>query len=360
MRWILVVAVMLIGCVAARAADVAIYTGIAEVASQSETDRDSGLRSALRAALIKASGDARLAQDPALGPVLGRAKSLARHYTYRESVQNSAEGALQAKTLIEVEFDPPGIELALRDLGRPLWGRERPTVLVWLVIDNNGTKQIASAFQQSALGALLDAAEQRGLPLQLPRMDGADLNRVNPVTLWDAPPATVIGASQRYNAHVILVARLQKNASGWSGRYTLIEDRAFESWEGSDALAAGVLAQAIHGSVDRIARRYASDNSGPPLGLLQVWVEDVRSAADFAAVVGYLGKLSVVRDVAPEAAQDGRVLIAMQVGVGALRFQQLLGIDRVLGVEPTREPAQDPPQDQVPAQSSTFALRLIH
>lgn len=347
MRLILVVTILIAWCAPARAADVAIFTGAAEVASPDEADRESGLRAALRSALIKASGDARLAQEPALASVLSGAAGLARQYTYRESSQTTADGLTQVKLLIEAEFDPRGVETALRDLGRPLWARERPTVLVWLVIDNNGTKQIASAFQQSALGALLETAEQRGLPVQLPRMDGADLNRVNPVTLWEAPPATIIGASQRYNAHVVLVARLQKAASGWTARYTLIDGREFESWEARDALAAGVLAQAINGTVDRIARRYASDNGGPALGVVQVWVEDVRSAADYAAVIGYLGKLSVVRDVAPEAAESGRALLSMQVDIGLERLRQLMTQDGVLIVQPAL------------AEPHSFALRLV-
>jgi hypothetical protein len=354
MRWIFIVSILLASCVSVRAADVAIYTGSAEVASQSDADRESGLRAALRSALIKASGDARLAQDPALAGILGRANGLARHYTYRESTQAGADGATVLRLQIEAEFDPQGLESALRDLGRPLWGRERPTVLVWLVIDNNGTKQIASAFQQSALGALLSTAEQRGLPLQLPRMDGADLNRVNPVTLWDAPPASVIGASQRYNARVILVARLQKLSAGWSARYTLIEGHEFENWEATDALAAGVLSQAINGTVDRIARRYATDHSGPPLGRVQVWIEDLRSATDFAAAIGYLERLSVVTEVASEAAEPGRLMVTLQVGVGTQRLRQLLAMDKVLLLEPAAADAT------AEAPAHPFVLRLVH
>jgi uncharacterized protein len=356
MRWILIVSTLLACCTAARAADVAIYSGSAEVASQSDADRESGLRAALRATLIKASGDARLAQEPALAGVLGRASGLVRHYTYRESTQAGADGATLLRLQIQAEFDPQGVESALRDLGRPLWGRERPTVLVWLVIDNNGSKQIVSAFQQSALGALLSTAEQRGLPLQLPRMDGVDLNRINPVTLWEAPPATVIGASQRYNARVILVARLQKLNASWTARYTLIEGHEFESWESSDALASGVLAQAIHGSVDRIARRYATDHSGPPLGAVQVWIEDLRSAADFAAAIGYLERLSAVSQVSGEAAERGRLLVSLQVGVGAQRLQQLLAMDKVLVMEPGIAADAAEAEPAVPA----FVLRMVH
>ena len=333
------------------AADVAIFNGSAAVASQSEADREAGLRAAFRRALIKSSGDVSIDQDPALAGVLARAPTLVRNYSYSEHMQQSADGVAALALQIDAEFDPAGVERALQDLDRPLWGRERPTALVWLVIDNNGSKQIASAFQQSALGALTSTAAMRGLPIQLPRMDGADSNRINPVTLWEAPPATIIGASQRYNARVIVVARLQKLSDRWTARYTLIDGHEFESWDGADALASGVLAAAINGSVDRIARRYAIDTREPGLGEITFWIDDVRSVADYARVMAYLAKLPVAGAVAPQGAQSGRLQVRMQLSVGMQRFRQLLAFDRVLSLEPGLAQSTEP---------AAFSLRLAH
>jgi hypothetical protein len=346
MRWLLIVSMLLAYPLGASAVDVPIYNATAEVASRSDADREAGLRAALRAVLVKASGDAQLAQDPALIPIVARASSMVVRHGYRDSTATAADGTVQPRVLLDAEFDAEAVDGALRELGRALWPRERPTVLVWLVIDNNGNKQIASASQQSALLPLLSAAQQRGLPLMLPRMDGTDVNRINPVTLWDAPAATVIGASQRYGVNAILVARLQKLANRWSARYTLIDGRESEQWQADDALAAGVLAKAVHGSVDRLARRYAVDNSGPALGAVQIWIEGIASSADYAAVMRYLGRQAALRDVAPVAAQAGRMQVSMQVDVGVQRLQQLLALDRQLVLEPV---AGDP---------AGFALRL--
>lgn len=351
MRPILTVllSILLIG--SPRAAEVAIYNGSASIASQSDADRDSGLRAAFLQALIKASGDAGIAQDPSLPGVIANAPAMASHYTYSESVQPSASGEAGLALQIEAQFDAAGVENALRALGRPLWGRERPTALVWLVIDNNGNKQIASAFQQSALGALTATAQRRGLPIQLPRMDGTDLNRIDPVTLWEAPPATIIGASQRYNARLILVARLQKVGDRWTARYTLIDGLAFESWEAGAPATADLLAGAINGAVDRLSNRYAIDIGESALGPVTLWVEDVRSAADFAVVVGYLGKLATVTDVAPLAAEPGRLQLSMQLNAGLQRFRQTLSNDGVLAVESAAGSADAP---------TPIVLRLAH
>lgn len=347
----LIALVLLSLCGAVTAADVDIFSGSAVVASQSEADRDSGARAALKETLIKASGDASIAYDPGLPAVLAGAANLLRFHSYRESLQATADGTSELRLRLDAQFDPAGVENALLTLGRPMWGRQRPTALVWLVIDNNGSKQIVSSFQQSALGALTSVAEFRGLPIQLPRMDGADLNRLDPVTLWDAPPATVAAASQRYNARVILVARLQRLQDRWDARYTLIDGREFENWTASDSAAAGVLAAAVNGAVDRVARRYAIDTREAGLGQITVWIEDVRSAADYATIMGYLGKLPAASELAPQAAQAGRMQLRMQVAVGAQRFRQLLSYDRVLNWEPA--PAAD-------AATAGFVLRLAH
>lgn len=317
-----------------QAADVAIYAGSAEVPSQSDADRSAGLRAAFRSALVKASGERRLQSDPAIAAYDANIASLAERYSYREQVQTASDGSSRTRLMLDVDFDPQSVDNALRALGYPQWGRERPTVLVWLVIDNQGNKQIASAFQRSALTPLLDTAALRGLPLQLPRMDGIDLGRVNPITLWDAPVAAVVSASQRYNARVILVARLQKQTSGWTARYTLIDGMEAQQWEARDGFSGGLLELAAHGAADRVAQRYALSSSGPARGVVTVWVDQVQTATDFARVLDYLGKLSAVRDLKPQAATYGRLQLSMDVTVGTARLRQLLSQDGVLTMPP--------------------------
>lgn len=340
------------------AAEVPIYSGTSVLSSQGDLELAQGQRRALQQVLIKASGDASVASDPALGGKLAHAASIELQHRFEipSPAANANADAVVANLRLFADFDPLAVQKMLRELGRPLWNPDRPTVLVWLVIDNNGSQQIASAFQTSALDALIDTAAARGLPIQLPRMDGIDRNRVDPVTLWDATPNLVIGASQRYEARVILVARLKKTAEAWSARYTLIDGRQFENWQANASTAPELLASAITNSADRLARRYAIESGVAALGKIAVQIEAVDSAADYAAVLRYFAQLPAVRSVEPVRADSNRLLLQLDVGVGLRRLQQLLAIDQLLQLATVALP----PTTAAGSAPTPLQLRMIH
>jgi len=346
------------------AAEVPIYSGTSVLSSEGDIELAQGQQRALQQVLVKASGDASVASDPALGGKLARAARLELQHRLETPTPPANGDAAAQRLRLVADFDPVGVQKLLSELGRPLWGAERPTVLVWLVIDNLGSQQIASAFQTSALDALIDTAAARGLPIQLPRMDGVDRNRIDPVTLWDATPNLVIGASQRYEARVILVARLKKAAGSWSARYTLIDGRQFEHWQANAGTAAELLATAITDSADRLARRYAVESGAAALGKIVAQIEALDSAADYAKVMRYFGQLPAVRSVETIGAVGNRLQLQLDVAVGLRRLQQLLVIDQILQFVA----ATPPPTTATAAAAGAAAadapaalqLRLIH
>jgi hypothetical protein len=94
----------------------------------------------------------------------------------------------------------------------------------------------------------------------------------------------------------MLVIRLSRGTP-WQARYTLIDGRSYEEWAQSDTQSNALLAAAIDGAADRLARRYAIEPQGSAIGGVDWWIDDVRSAQDYANVVGYFGRLEFVRDV---------------------------------------------------------------
>lgn len=321
MRWIFLLVVLMAATGQAR--EVPIFTGSVALAAGSEAS-ESALAAALQQVLVKASGDRSVAADAARAASLQRAGRLLRAQNIREQLVALPGGGSEHRRVLQAEFDPAGVKALLDELARPLWPADRPSLLVWLVIDNNGSKQIASAFQMAALGALVDTAELRGLPVELPRMDGVDRNRIDAVTLWDAPPNAVVGASQRYGARVLLVARLARNDGGWTARYTLIDGLGFEDWQATAADSAPLLASAIDGAADRLAGRYSVESGDNALGATEVRVDGVDSAEDYALVIDYFRNLGPLRLLGPMRAEADELALQVDVGVGRLRLRQLL------------------------------------
>jgi hypothetical protein len=145
----------------------------------------------------------------------------------------------------------------------------------------------------------------------------------------------------------VLVIRLSRGTP-WQARYTLIDGRSYEEWSQSDDQSNTLLAAAIDGAADRLARRYAVEPLGTAIGGVDWWVEGLRSAQDYAAVVGYLGKLEFVRELRVLRAEGERLQLHLELAVGERRLRQMLALDGRLEL---RDPA---------APDAAAQLRLMH
>ena len=192
-----------------------IYEGEAALAAGQDEQDEAALRAALAQVFVKVSGDRSITADPGLAAVLADA----RRITLLVAARTQADGS----RMLVANFDPGAVHDRLAALGRPVWHDDRPPLLVWLGIDDGSQKQIANANQVAALGAMTERARARGIPMLLPQMDGVDQNRINPVTLWGAPPQTIVAAGQRYGVQTMLVIRLSRGTP-WQARYTLIDE----------------------------------------------------------------------------------------------------------------------------------------
>lgn len=355
MRWTLLL--LLLIAATSNGREVAIFTGQAVLAANpTEPAMETALRLALQQVLVKASGDPSVVAAAAQSPGLQRAASLLRTQQTRDQVVALPDGGSEHRRVLVADFDPTGVKALLDELARPLWPADRPSLLVWLVIDSNGSKQIASAFQLAALGALVDTAEQRGLPIELPRMDGADRNRIDAVTLWDAPPNAVVGASQRYDARVLLVVRLARQASGWTARYTLIDGLSFEDWQAQAGDSAPLLAAAIDGAANRLAERYSVESGENAIGVNEIRIDGVDSAEDYALVIDYFRGLGPLRLLGPMRAEANELALPVDIGVGRLRLRQLLERNPRLG---WRDPPAAAPSAAAPSAAAPILLRLV-
>jgi hypothetical protein len=316
-----------LACGAVSALQMPIYEGEAALASGKDEHDDAALRAALVQVFVKVSGDRSVAADPGLATALADARRIALLVAARTQTDGS-------RTLV-ANFDPGAVHDRLAALGRPVWHDDRPPLLIWLGIDDGNQKQIASANQVAALGAMTERARARGIPMLLPQMDGVDQNRINPVTLWGAPPQTIVAAGQRYGVNTMLVIRLSRGTP-WQARYTLIDGRNYEEWAQNDVQSNALLAAAIDGAADRLARRYAIEPQGSAIGGVDWWVDDVRSAQDYARVVGYFGRLEFVREVRVLRAEGNRLQLHLDLAVGERRLRQLLALDgRLELLDPT-------------------------
>ena len=102
----------------------------APVADEALETRNAALSQMLERVLVRVSGNAGVAGQPAAAEVLQAAPSLVQQYRYR-SVDESGE----LVRYLWARFDQAGVERMMRERGLPVWV-QRPRVLVWLAVND--------------------------------------------------------------------------------------------------------------------------------------------------------------------------------------------------------------------------------
>ncbi|MFX3657599.1 MAG: DUF2066 domain-containing protein [bacterium] len=183
------------------------------VADQSPGARIEAGGRALAELLTRITG---LASVPRSDPV-NRALAAPDLYDSQFGFERGADGGLE----LGLQFVPDAVLKLVREARLPVWRANRPRVVAWIVVeDASGERAVlGTASDHPVAQAVRERARQRGLPLQLPLMDLEDQLAVDPAAVWGRLSQTLLPASERYGADIVLVGRLQQVPGGsWIGR----------------------------------------------------------------------------------------------------------------------------------------------
>ena len=178
------------------------------VNGQQLEEREQVLRQALDTLVLRLSGDAAALNNPAVLALRKQPQPLIRHYRY------------DGETLV-VDFDPINSVQALGQAGLPLWGADRPTLLVWWLSDTVSGSHLVGDTQDSS-ESLRRAARHRGLPVQLPLADLSEQWIGTPTALSGENLPALREASARYAADALLTVHARQPAdSHWQAHWRL-------------------------------------------------------------------------------------------------------------------------------------------
>ena len=306
-----------------------LYEAEVEVSARQAELQPEAVQQALDQVLVRISGRP-TAPDELRGERLPAAQ-LVQQYAYR----TRSDG----QTVLWIRFHPEAVDELLSVHGLPVWGRNRPALMVWLAIDEPGRRSVVGADDRPDLeAALRAAARQRGLPVYLPLLDLEDLSRVGFEDIWSNLSEPLQAASARYRVDAMLVGRLTRYSdSRWGGDWTLYLGGEQRSWQtgGGDQQ---VMGEAVNEAADFIARRYApTAGTGSP-EQLQVTVVGIDNFRDFVGVLRYLSGLGPVGSVDPIMVQPSSVTFELRMAGRQDDLDQAIALGNVL------VPAQGEPE----------------
>lgn len=287
-----------------------LYEATVPVADQSTDAQRQGLADALAVVLVRNSGSRTAASLEA------DASRLVQQFRFeRRDAVDPETGEAMSQLFLWARFNPTAVQRVLVDNGLPIWGRERPAVVVWLGYDDGFDRALVDDTSPPAFrAALTETARRRGVPVIPPLMDLQDRAALPFTDLWGGFDDAILSASSRYAGDAVLVGRLVAlDAETWGARWILYEGGAATHFESAPGALAAVVADGIHQLADRFAVRFALLPDTAPDGRTRVIVAGIDGIESYASVLRYLASLSPVAGVSVERVERDEVVFLLEL-----------------------------------------------
>ncbi len=322
---------------AAGAASATTVTGLSEalvpVGDRTDAVRAEATMEAMRQVLIKLTGDRNAASSERGAAMIREAGSYVLQYQYRQHPGAGLEGAAdERESMLWVQFDETALTDTLRAAGVPLWGNDRPSLLMWLLAEQSGSVALAGSEEPGPLSeSLRGHAARRGIPLVLPLLDLEETARIAPGDVKQENVGRIREASARYGTPATATAVLTGVAeTGWQGRFTLqFRDRS-STWLARAESIDAMIGQGMDRLADALAASALATGPSGAGETVKVEVEGVDTVQQFAQVEAYLRSLSTVNRVDMQRLEPGRAIFSVVSRGGLQGIGELVARDAVL------------------------------
>jgi len=254
-----------------------LYDASVRSSDRSDASRQAAFSAALSIVATRVSGRRDAASK--LGAAVGNAQRYVQRYGY-----NNGQ--------LEVGFDSSGVNALLEQASLPIWGRERPTVLVVFPGALQGLREARAAVEQTA--------KLRGVPIVWATNEISEQ--------FNNPSAAQLQAlAERYTADGVLLARVSEPVTASNLHWQF----AFNASNGEIQEMQGAAEEGPHLAADVLGRYYAVVGKEATHVVMEVaGIEDLQA---YATTLNYLSNLSGVRVVNVESLQHDVVRFRVEL-----------------------------------------------
>jgi len=328
----------------------AAYRAQVPVSGQGLEELNGAISQALQKVLVRMTGSRSSAAGEAGRALTGEAAGLVQQYRY----EVAPDAVDESQLLLLVQFDPLALDRALHDHGLPVWGAARPTLLLWLGVEQEGQRRFFEPESDTELARVVkEVGAERGISFLLPLMDLEDRNRLRVAELWGGFEEPLRQASERYGAELVLVGRI---GSAESSAWQLLHPEQIEEWGN------GSLAEGLQEAVDRVAAAYAPQGTTVTAESVLVRIRGIGDMVGIRRVEEFFGAIDAVDTVVLEQIEQDQVLFRLQVRGGAEALARNASLGGVLSAElpdPIYATHDQSGNQADPPQSADLTFRLV-
>jgi uncharacterized protein len=309
-----------------------LYQAAAPVSDESTAKRKPAIKQALIQVLIKLTGDRNIAKSSGISTLIESPDRFVQQFRYQQAANNSEAGQTQSPTKeLWVQFDETALNSALRSYGFNIWGKVRPSILVWLAHENGDTRRLVS-FEENPqyIGMLDKRATARGVSLLFPLLDLEDTSRMSVSDVWGGFKEPVLNASNRYQSDVVLTGKLtQTLPTLWESQWSVYIDGEEMQWMSQGELVEIVLEEGVDELVDRLAAKYVNSGS-TGTEVLELVVSNINDLDDYAKTLSYLESLQAVSEVQVKKVTANEVMFEIISHGGVTAINQTIALGNTL------------------------------
>lgn len=233
--------------------------------------------------------------------------------------------------LLWVQFNSNRIKQLLRDNHLPIWGKQRPAVLVWMAVRDGQNRYLLREQDQSAIKeAVKNEAQRRGLPIIWPSYDEIDRNNVQFADIWGRFWAPISKASKRYGVDAVLVGRMNWVQGSWQIDWSMQMAGQRQNWQINEQNLELLMASGIDAATNRVSSRFAVLESAANAGRIIVQINGVAQVNDYAKASRYLSSLAPVKNVSVLEVEGGSVHFDVDMSGDLEDLQRIIALGKTL------------------------------
>jgi hypothetical protein len=323
-----------------------LYSQQIPVTNDGEAERNRAFKEALAAVVVKVSGDPRWLENPAIERAIAQAQNYVEATSYiSESIQlpledNTASADTDEEQfytaeqrIISVNFAAALIDELLEDADIPVWDGNRPSVLVWMVLQSSaGDREFLTADSNPEIvNVMQDFAAARGLPIIFPVLDFEDRRTLTENVVWNLDEAAISIASERYGADSILAGRLHFTASDeLVGLWQFQFQEEADVFDGFDSELQSYLYDPLNRITTRLAGYFAILPESIDGGSIRLRIDGIKNLNAYSSLLSYVENLGLVATVTTAEVDGERIELQLNLVGDTRQLYEQIALDRDL------------------------------
>lgn len=311
-----------------------LYEQRVAVENESLAERNRAYQVAFRRMILKVTGDERWLESARIRDASGSAGDYVQAFAYAtEETAGRVAGLVAGQRYLEVQFSAPLINQLLAAEEIPVWGSNRPSVLIWMALqDASGRRSLLNSETGAEIVDYMRRfGEERGLPIIFPLLDLQDRRDLPVDAIWAQDELAIRAASNRYDPDSILAGRLLFTATGelvglWQFQFM---DEA-QTFDGFDSELESYLEQPLTRITSQLAGHFGLVPGGQSEQSVRLRVDGIGDFSDYSALVEYVRGIGLVQAADIVSVDGERLELLLDLQGNADQLYDLIALDRDL------------------------------